>query len=57
MARVHVIHKGMYMYNANMCNKCIKILCGLYFKHIKTYQSYLKGTCVYFEYIHVVFQT
>jgi hypothetical protein len=53
MARVHVNHTGMYMYNANMC---IKILCRLYFEHIKIYQSYLKGTYVYFEYIQIVFQ-
>lgn len=56
MARVHVNHTGMYMYNVNMCNRCIKILCRLYFKHIKIYQSYLKGTYVYFDYIEIVFQ-
>jgi len=31
-------------------------ICRLYLKHIKIYQSYLKGTYVYFEYIQVVFQ-
>jgi hypothetical protein len=56
MARVHVIHTWMYMYNVGMCNKYIKILCRLYFEHIKIYQSYLEGTCVYFGYIQVVFQ-
>jgi hypothetical protein len=56
MARVHVNHTGMYMYNAGMCKRCIKILCRLYFEHIKIYQSYLKGEYVYFEYIQVVFQ-
>jgi hypothetical protein len=30
-------------------------ICRLYLKHIKIYQSYLKGTYVYFEYIQVVF--
>jgi hypothetical protein len=44
------------MYNANIYNGCIKILCNLYLNHIKIYQSHKKDIYAYFEYIQVVFQ-